>query len=551
MSTDAAAAASMPERHYLNQGTTVRSWLTTVDHKRIGVAYLAAVLLAFLAGGIFALLLRLELLTPGPGFIDNLTYNRFFTLHGIIMVFLFMVPAIPSALGNFLLPLMIGAKDVAFPRLNLATFYLYVSGAALALWGMFWGGADTGWTFYAPYSTTTVTKLWPIMFGIFIIGMSSILTGLNFIVTTHTLRAPGMNWSKLPLFVWALYGTSIIQVLSTPVIGLLTALVGAEVLIGFGLFDPLRGGDPLLFQHLFWFYSHPVVYVMVLPAMGVVSEVIAAFCRRQVFGYRMVAGSTLGIALVGFFVWGHHLFVSGQSTFDSGVFGVLSMLVGVFTAIKLFNWVMTLYRGAISFKVPFAYTIAFLYFLFFGGLTGIALAVVSLDVHWHDTYFVVAHFHFVMVGSVVMGFLAGLHYWFPKMFGRMYDERFAMAALAFIVLGFNATFIPQFLLGNMGMPRRYFQYEDIYRSLNVASTAGASLLGFGFFAVAVYLGVALVKGKVAGDNPWHSRGFEWATTSPPDQHNFHEVPTIVNGPHDYEAPEEQAMPMPQGVAHAS
>ena len=535
MSTaDHALDEGFPAKHYMNQGTTFKSWATTIDHKRIALMYLVTVLFTFFLGGVFALLLRIELLTPGPGIMDAQSYNRVFSLHGIIMVFLFMIPALPGVFGNFMLPLMIGAKDVAFPRLNLATYYIYVAGAAFAVWGLWNGGVDTGWTFYAPYSTTTVTKVVPVLLGAFIVGMSSILTGLNFMTTVHTLRAPGLTWGKLPLFVWAIYGTAAVQVLATPVIGLVTLLVAAEAGFGFGLFDPARGGDPLLMQHLFWFYSHPAVYIMILPAMGVVSEVIATFSRRQVFGYKMLAGSTLGIALVGFFVWGHHLFVSGQSTFNAGVFGVLTMLVGVFTAIKVFNWVLTLYKGAIDFKTPFLYAMGFLYFIIFGGMTGIALAVVSLDIHWHDTYFVVAHFHFVMVGSVVMGFLAALHYWFPKMFGKMYSDRWGLAAAIFVFVGFNVTFIPQFLLGNLGMPRRYYQYPEMFRTLNVMSTAGAALLGFGFFAILVVLVVALVKGEVAGPNPWFSKGYEWGTTSPPDMHNFHEVPILVDPPHAYE-----------------
>jgi len=518
---------------YLSEGTSVRSWLGTTDHKRIGVMYLATTLLTFLAGGLFAMVLRIELLTPGPGLVDAQLYNRLFTLHGMVMVFLFMVPAIPSVFGNFFLPIMVGAKDVAFPRLNLATYWLFVLGIAVALWGMVHGGADTGWTFYAPYSTTTVTALAPVMLGIFIIGMTSVLTGLNFIVTVHSLRAPGLSWGKLPLFVWALYATSVIQVLATPVIGILVLAVFAEVMFGFGLFDPARGGDPILFQHLFWFYSHPVVYLMVLPAFGIVSEVVATFCRRQVFGYKLVAGSTVGIAAVGFFVWGHHMFVSGQSTFDAGIFGALSMLVGVFTAIKVFNWVMTLYKGAVHMTVPFAYACAFLYFLIFGGMTGISLAVVSLDVHWHDTYYVVAHFHFVMVGTVLMAFMAALHYWFPKMFGRMYNESAGYMALVFLFIGFNGTFMPQFMLGNMGMPRRYFQYEEMFRNLNVFSSAGAALLGVGFAIVALYLAIALLNGARATSSPWHSRGYEWRTSSPPPVHNFDGPVVRLNEPHDY------------------
>ncbi len=538
MSSSASSAAAggpavFPEHHYLNNGTTVRSWLLTLDHKRIALLYLSVVMVSFLLGGIFAMVIRLELLTPGPTIIEALTYNRMFTLHGVVMIFLFMIPAIPAVFGNFFLPIMIGAKDVAFPRWNLVSFYLYFAGAVLALWGMLNGGTDTGWTFYTPYSTTTAQGVLPVLLGVFVIGFSSILTGLNFIVTIHTLRAPGITWFKLPLFIWALYGTAIIQVLATPVIGLVAMLVAAESAFGFGFFDPARGGDPVLFQHLFWFYSHPAVYIMVLPAMGVISETISAYSRKNIFGYSMIAASSLGIAFVGFFAWGHHLFTSGQSAFDAGAFAVISMLVGVFTAIKVFNWVGTLYKGAIAFTAPYAYICGFLFFLVFGGMTGIALATVSLDIHWQDTYFVVAHFHFIMVGAVIMGFLAGLHYWFPKMFGRTYHEGWALVSAALIVLGFNATFIPQFLLGNAGMPRRYYEYPERFQALNVASTAGSSLLAIGFIIIAIYLGFALKYGPVAGPNPWGSRGYEWMTPSPPPTENFDVTPTFAHPPHDY------------------
>jgi len=527
------------EINYLNADRGVASWLKTLDHKRIGVMYFVSVLLAFLLGGIFAMIVRLELTTPEPTLISANTYNRMFTLHGMVMIFLFMIPAIPGVFGNFCLPLMLGAKDVAFPRLNLLSLYVYWTGSALVLWGVITGGADTGWTFYAPYSTTTPMTLFPVLFGVFILGFSSILTGLNFIVTIHTLRAPGITWMKMPLFVWAIYATSIIQVLATPVIGLTTLLVGIEKVGGFGLFDPGRGGDPVLMQHLFWFYSHPAVYIMVLPAMGVMSEIIAAYARKNIFGYKMIAYSSLGIAFVGFFAWGHHMFVSGQSPFDDGAFAVISMLVGVFTAIKVFNWVGTLYRGAIYVSGPFIYACGFLFFIVFGGMTGIAVATVSLDVHWHDTYFVVAHFHFIMVGAVIMAFLAAIHYWFPKMFGKMYHEGWSMVAAVFIVLGFNATFIPQFLLGNAGMPRRYYMYPERFTTLNVFSTAGSTLLAFGFIIIAIYLIWALKYGDIAGPNPWNSKGYEWLTSSPPIKENFEHTLDYLEEPHTYHEPGEE------------
>src|SRR4051795_2468563 len=523
-----------PKLNYLNNGNTLRSWLLTRDHKRIALLYLLSITGFFFLGGFFALLIRLELLTPAADLVQPDTYNKLFTMHGVVMVFFFLIPSIPATLGNFLIPIMIGAKDLAFPRINLLSWYIYVLGGAFTIVAAATGGVDTGWTFYAPYSTSASNSHVILAgLGIFITGFSSILTGLNFIVTVHRMRAPGLTWFRLPLFVWSLYATSLIMILGTPVIAITVLLVAVERGLHLGIFDPALGGDPVLFQHLFWFYSHPAVYIMILPAMGVISECVAAYSRKNPYGYKAIAYSSLGIAFVGFFTWGHHMFVAGQSAFDNGVFGVLSMFVGIFTAIKVFNWVGTMYRGAISFKTPFAYICGFLFFLVFGGMTGIAVATVALDVHWHDTYFVVAHFHFIMVGAAIMAFLAGLHYWFPKMFGRTYHEGWGLVAASLIILGFNATFIPQFLLGNQGMPRRYYQYPEQFQALNVASTAGATLLGFGFLIILIYMVIALRWGPRCERNPWASKGFEWLTESPPPTHNFDIIPTITQSPHDY------------------
>ncbi|MCI0571547.1 MAG: cbb3-type cytochrome c oxidase subunit I [Myxococcaceae bacterium] len=518
---------------YLTAEAGLWSWLRTKDHKRIGVLYLVLVLLFFALGGFFALALRLELLTPEPDVLGPMAYNRAFTLHGVIMVWLFLIPSVPTTFGNFLLPIMVGARDVAFPRLNLFSWYLFAAGGVITLWGLFQGGADTGWTFYTPYSTTSGTDVLPILVGVFIIGFSSILTGLNFIVTVHTLRAPGLTWMRMPLFVWALYGTSLIQVLATPILGMVLLLVAVERVAGIGLFDVGRGGDPVLFQHLFWFYSHPAVYIMILPTMGVLSEVICAFSRKNPFSYRMIVLGTVGIAFVGFFSWGHHMFVAGQSVAGSGAFGALSMLVAIFTSIKVFTWIGTLYRGSIVLSAPLVYALGFIFFIFFGGMTGVAVATTSADVHWHDTYFVVGHFHYIMVGSALMGFLAALHYWFPKMFGRMYPSGPAIGSAVLIIFGFIVTFLPHFLLGNMGMPRRYATYPAEFQALHVASTAGASLLAYGFLGIAGYLVWALVKGPLAGDNPWRSHGYEWASHSPPPAANFLTPPEFEREPHDY------------------
>ena len=447
-----------PEPDYLHARSGIRSWLLTTDHKRIAVMFFVATTLAMMLGGTFAMLLRTKLLIPGPGIMEPITYNRLFTLHGVVMVFMFMIPAIPAVFGNFFLPIMLGAKDLAFPRINLASFYVYLFGATLTLWGMVHGGADTGWTFYAPYATISPTDVAPIAIGVFVLGVSSIMTGLNFIATTHMLRREGLRWHGMPIFVWTLYATSIIQVIATPVLGLSVTLVALDHALAMGMFDPALGGDPVLFEHLFWFYSHPAVYIMILPAMGVVAEIVPTFARKNQFSYKALAYSSLGIAFIGFLTWGHHLFVAGISQLDAALFGVMSMFVAIFSAIKVFTWVGTLYRGSITLETPLLYVFAFIYLFAFGGMTGIAVATTSLDVHWHDTYFVIAHFHFIMIGGTLTAFLGAVHYWFPKMFGRMYPERLGVVSAVLVFGGFNLTFVPQFLLGNAGMPRRYATY---------------------------------------------------------------------------------------------
>jgi cytochrome c oxidase subunit 1 len=525
---------------YLSHKTSARSWLLTRDHKRIALMFYGAVVFFLFLGGVFALALRTELLTPERSIMDALTFNRMFTLHGVIMVWLFMIPSIPNVFGNFCLPIMLGAKDLAFPRLNLASFYVYCVGATVALAGMIAGGTDTGWTFYVPYATTTPTAVAPVVFGVFILGVSSIFTAINFIVTTHTLRARGLTWHRLPLFVWSIYGTSVIMLLATPVLALSLSLVGVDHWFHLGLFDPAQGGDPELFQHLFWFYSHPAVYIMILPAMGVVSEVVCTFSRRRPASYRAIAYSSLGIAFVGFFTWGHHMFVAGMSELDAGIFGALSMFVAIFSAIKVFTWLMTLRHGSIHFNTPLLYFFAFLFLFVFGGMTGVAVATQSLDVHWHDTYFVVAHFHFIMVGGTLTAFLGAAHYWFPKMFGRLYSERVGLLSATAVFLGFFLTFFPQFLLGNAGMPRRYYSYPERYQWLHVLSTGGAWLLAGALLLSLANLVIALGWGRRAGPNPWHSRSFEWLCASPPPEQNFDRPLAIDRDPYDYTLTEEEA-----------
>ena len=527
-----------PDIHYLNNTHGLKSWLFTLDHKRIGLMYLFSVLFMFLVGGIFAIILRLQL--GGMNLMTADQYNRAFTYHGTIMVFLVVIPMIPAAIGNFVLPMMIGAKDVAFPRLNLASYYLYVAGACLAVYTLTAKGVDTGWTFYAPYSirtgadpATKWTATTMMITAAFILGFSSIFTGLNFIVSLHKLRAPGLGWDRVPLFLWALYATAILQVLATPVLAITLLLLIFERVTQIGIFDPKIGGDAVLFQHFFWFYSHPAVYIMALPAMGVISEVIPVFSRKPIFGYKAIAAATFGIALVAFLVWGHHMFVSGQSEFANFVFSLLTMFVAVPTGVKVFSWVATMYKGSIRFNAPMIYAFAFIFVFTIGGLTGIFLATLSMDVHLTDTYFVVAHFHYVMVGSTLMGFLAALHFWFPKMFGKMYSESQAKIAAWIIFIGFNVTFFPQFILGSQGMPRRYYQYVPEFTTLNKISTVGSWFIALGFVWTAVYLGRALCSGKKAPSNPWESLTLEWESPSPPPLENFLKDPVVTHGPYEY------------------
>ena len=523
-------ACSTDGDNYLNHSRGIWSWLLTLDHKRIAIMYMVGILFSFLLGGVFALVLRTELLKPEgvQYFADPVRnrnfYNQMFTLHGAVMIFLFIIPGIPAIMGNFLLPLMLGAKDVAFPRLNLLSFYCWIGGAIFFVTVLFTGGLDTGWTFYTPYSTETVTRVIPATFGAFILGFSSILTGVNFVSTIHMLRPPGMSWFRMPLFLWAIYGTAVIQILATPVLAITLLLLIAERAFGVGIFDPKLGGDPVLYQHFFWFYSHPAVYIMILPAMGVISEVIATFSRKHIFGYRFIAVSSIAIALLGFLVWGHHMFVSGQSAMATTVFSLLTFSVSIPSAIKVFNWLATMYKGSIWLQTPMMYALEFILLFGIGGLTGLFLGALATDVHFHDTYFVVAHFHYVMMGSTLFAFLAGMHYWWPKIFGKMYDEFWGRVASVIVFFGFNFTFLPQFVMGAQGMPRRYAEYEPKYTIYHQLSTVGAYILAVGLFMVLAVWIHSLLRGRKAPANPWGGNTLEWHTVSPPPHDNFARTP---------------------------
>ena len=533
--------------NYLTHTRGFLSWALTLDHKRIGLMYLVGVLLAFFVAGVLALVVRTVLLTPGTAHMAGTDlaaveaarlitadqYNRAFTLHGAIMVFLFIIPSVPAALGNFVLPIMLGAKDVAFPRLNLLSFYLWVVGGAIAVLSILGGGVDTGWTFYTPYSSEPVRDgVVAMTFGVFVLGFSSIFTGLNFTVTIHRLRPPGMTWFRMPLFLWGIYATALLQILATPVIGITMLLLIVERAMGIGIFDPALGGDPVLFQHFFWFYSHPAVYIMILPGLAIISELIATFSHKTLFGYSFIAFSSVAIALFSFLVWGHHMFTSGQSDLVSVLFSALTFSISIPTAIKIFNWLATMYKGSITFETPMLYALSFIFTFSIGGLTGLPLATLATDIHLHDTYFVVAHFHYVMMGGTVIAMLGGLHYWWPKMTGRMYNEFWGRIGCLLVFWGFNQTFFTQFVMGAHGMPRRYYTYAPEYQSWHIASTIGSYILALGFVLTAIYLLHSIFRGREAPANPWGGATLEWKCASPPPHDNFAVTPT-VNDPYDF------------------
>ena len=529
-------ALEMPADTYLNSSYGIKSWFLTKDHKRIALLYLVTITLFFVFGGVMASLVRLELLTPAGDLFQSDTYNKLFTMHGIVMVFFFLVPSIPATLGNFVLPMAIGARDLAFPKINLASWYIFVIGAIFTFTAIIAGGVDTGWTFYTPLSTQYLTtNVVMAATGIMIAGFASIFTGLNFIVTTHRMRAPGMTWFRLPIFVWSHYAVSVVMVLATPVLAITLILVALERGLHIGIFNPALGGDPVLFQHMFWFYSHPAVYIMILPGFAVISEIIPCFARKRLFGYTAVAFSSIAIAVFGFLVWAHHMFIAGISTYSALVFSLTSFLVAIPSAIKVFNWTATLYKGSIHFDTPMLYALAFIGLFTIGGLTGLFLAAVGVDVHVTATYFVIAHFHYVMVGGMLVAYLAGLHFWWPKITGRMYPEAPAKLSALIVFIGFNLTFFPQFVLGYMGMPRRYHAYPPEFQVLNVLSTAGASVLAVGLIMPMAYMLWSLKYGAIAGNNPYRATGLEWQTTSPPPTHNFHETPVVTTDPYDYES----------------
>ncbi len=537
------AAALEPDFYTAAQGRSgIMSWLLTTDHKRIGLLYLGSMVVFFTVAVFFGFLMRLEMLSPGQTLMEPQTYNTLFTLHGIMMIFLFIIPGLPAVFGNFMLPILVGARDVFFPRLNLLSWWLFIIGGLLAVVSLFLpgGAADTGWTFYVPYSVRTSTNVLPALIAAFILGFSSILTGLNFIVTIHRMRAPGMSWFRLPLFVWSLYSTAWVQILATPIIGITLLLVVVERVFGVGIFDPTLGGDPVLYQHLFWIYSHPAVYIMILPALGIVSEIIPVFARRTIFGYKFIAYSSIAIALFGSLVWAHHMFTVGMSNTGMFVFSLLTFLVSIPSAIKIFNWVATLYKGSISLDPPMLFILSFIVQFSIGGFTGLMLGALAVNIHVQDTYFVVGHFHYVMFGGTGFGLMAAVHYWFPKMFGRMYNRRWAVVSWLLTTVGFNVLYFPFFFLGYLGMPRRYYDYLPEYQTYHVISTVGSWVLIAGLTVLVANLIISLRRGEKAPANPWGGKTLEWTIPSPPPVENFHEIPAITHGPYDYSHVQEHA-----------
>ncbi len=513
----------------------ILGWIFTTDHKRIGLLYLMSVLTFFAVGVTLGVLIRLNLIDPGR-FISESTYNSLFSIHGIIQIFLFIIPAIPTSLGNFFLPILIGARDVAFPRINILSWWLFITGGIIVIVSVFTGGGppDTGWTFYAPYSIQTKSNVSLALFGVFVLGFSSILTGMNFVTTIHRLRAPGMKWFRMPLFVWSIYATSWTQILATPVLAIAVLLLILERFFGIGFFDPSKGGDPILFEHLFWIYSHPAVYIMILPAMGVVTEIFPVFAKRTIFGYKAIAFSSLGIAFFGYLVWGHHMFTSGMSDTSRIIFSLITFLVAVPSGVKVFNWIATLYKGSIELDSPLLFSLAFIFLFSVGGLTGLINGTLSSNLYIHGTYFIVGHFHYTMFGGTGFGFFAGLHYWFPKMFGRLYNEKAAKSAWFIMFVGFNVLYFTMFILGLQGMPRRYFQYLPQFRTNHIISTVGSWIFVSGLIIMFGNLIAALFRGKKAPDNPWGGKTLEWQIPSPPPRENFGEIPVIRYGPYKYD-----------------
>ncbi len=528
------AAASFFETPSPSRYKGIRSWLLTMDHKRIGIMYLFSILFWFLLAVLLGGLIRLELMFVGETFLSAEMYNSAFTLHGVIMIFLFIIPGIPAIFGNFFLPMQIGTDDVFFPKLNLLSWYLYMAGGFIAIVSLFSDGfPDTGWTFYVPFSIATKTNVSTAVFAAFVLGMASMLTGLNFITTIHRLRHKDMGWMQIPLFTWSLYATSWVQLLATPVVSITLLLVIIERYFNVGLFDPAKGGDPILYQHLFWMYSHPAVYIMILPGMGVISEIIPVFARKSIFGYKAIVASSMAIAIAGSLVWAHHMYTSGMSDTAIFVFSLLTFVVAIPSAIKVFSWVSTLYKGSIQMAPPLFLSLCFIYLFSVGGLTGLVLGAVGPDIHVHDTHFVVSHFHFTMFGGTGFAFFAALHYWWPKMFGRMYDFKKAYIGAVLLTGGFMFHYVPMFILGLQGMPRRYFDYLPRYETGNFYAGFGAAFMIAGIFLMVINLISSLRKERNASSDPWGGTTLEWQTPSPPPLHNFITEPEILAFPYDF------------------
>ena len=514
----------------------VRKYIFSIDHKIIGIQYMITGFVFLVLAGLLAEVIRVQLMHANGGFVSADTYNEVYSVHGSAMVWLVIIPLATGAFGNFVFPLQIGARDVAFPWLNMVSFWLFPP-AGLLLFGSFLLGAPAaGWTEYPPMSLQGApgTSMW--CAAIFLVGISSTMTGLNFLVTLIKMRAPGMTFTRMPLFCWAQFATAPMSMIATTALAAALAALFMERQFGVPFFDPTKGGSPILWQHMFWFYSHPAVYIMILPIFGIISEVFPTFARKPIFGYKMIAFSSVSIALLSFMVWAHHMFTSGLAPFLQLPFMILTMLIAIPTGIKIFSWVATLWEGKIHYTTAMLFAIGFIATFTFGGITGVFLSAVPFDLHAHGTYFIVAHLHYVLVGGSLMGILSGVYYWYPKMTGRLMNDKLGHWTFWLFFIGFNGTFLPMHMLGLLGMPRRVATYDPQFQTWNQIESGFSFVMTFALLLFFANILWSLRRGKKAGSNPWGARTLEWQLPSPPHYYNFKHIPTVFSTPYDFAEP---------------